>query len=669
MQCNTIPSLSTVMRRALLVICVFSTLNGNQEHATHMILTMLDDSEPALFREEVDQNGRLQENLGAVATALLVALLEEQSILIVNSSVVNYLLRYLQEVSDNPLDLIPLKKINPNNWIKKKISDYLYILIPKEHSSFKNISRYEELKKNNFHMFDEQELALGIKFKSLKNINDGDFMKPLYHPDVTHYPLKEQAEEIELTRSYVTFTRGLSWISSHFIGYLDNLFISKTKYNNFLHCMPHFIVIADGHGSHYYPVTRRIQMLEKYGQEARLEIKRLKKMLSSGQVAYSGGALAGFNSKDFGAFVTFLAEHSSVKLLFFNTCYGAEVNTQEALDGIALPFAVVSGALSSGTSRIRVERETVRNDQRELKVSLTKPVFKNFFEHLAKNAIQSDEVVVKALEHIYPFVQKKDDSYNNIPSIKRPGERWKVLERPNIITFDEAFLQKQRGNPLDVSLLLENKTAMSNALAKTSPYPTVILLRTATIPCELMLSGKRSIESPAFISMLPGDTLHRFIKINAHTFLISEFFRAFFKIPDLQENKTFVIDALIVKNDMKGVLQSSEEVVHLKNVVISSEADHSTTTALLKKSIYFEYNNTGWFVVTQGENPPLVQSIKKIATPEKIKQIVYQAQLGNSKLDALMEDENRINESADDQEEVPDSTFVTIFAWVYSLFC
>jgi hypothetical protein len=329
-------------------------------------------------------------------------------------------------------------------------------------------------------------------------------------------------------------------------------------------------------------------------------------------------------------------------LLFFNTCYGAEINTLEALgEQSSISFPIISGTLSNGVSESTIEREESWRvyDRSDLKVYLTKPIFKNFVDLLSAHSVYSDDIICQAFDHIYSFSKKEDASYNNVLCIKRPGEGWKVLARSNIVEIDDALLQQHKGEDLDVSVLFDKVVP--------STCPHIILLKTAALPSKFILSGKKSIQLPAFISWLPGDALHYFEKIEAQTFLLSEFFRAFFKIPDLKENKTFIIDELIVKNNIQNVLGSTEEFVHLRNVVITNEIDFAAIqTENPKKSIFFEYNNTGWYVATRNDEM-LAQCVQKVTTPETIKQLLRQIREGNYKLHCplLSDDVDKCDES------------------------
>jgi hypothetical protein len=147
--------------RLIILSCLCSALPQSlhaKKFASHMLITILDDSEPDGYRGEII-NGKITTNLGASAYELWAALLEETSMILVNSSVVGYLMKYIEtfeaaaqkemvqekemiktfnNASNNPtikeIEIILKQKsdqynaffklptsINPQNWIKKRI--------------------------------------------------------------------------------------------------------------------------------------------------------------------------------------------------------------------------------------------------------------------------------------------------------------------------------------------------------------------------------------------------------------------------------------------------------------------------------------------------------------------------------------------------------------------
>lgn len=108
-----------MFKKLLFLFCLYVPLCLlAQPFASEIVLIIIDDTEPS----GVTRDGQLKryEGLGAAGTDLLTALYEEECIIIVSSSVVQYVMRYIKDISSNPFDLHPKPVIKPQNWIKKK---------------------------------------------------------------------------------------------------------------------------------------------------------------------------------------------------------------------------------------------------------------------------------------------------------------------------------------------------------------------------------------------------------------------------------------------------------------------------------------------------------------------------------------------------------------------
>lgn len=533
--------------------CVyFYNWYNTPKFATQLIVTIIDDYEPSSEHNHIDKNNNLTLILGPCTKTLLAALLQEECIIIVNSSVMHYLMHYLNTFNchDNPFNLYPAKKIEPSHWIKKKIDDYLYVFIPKNYAE--NRYNYKQLKKLSFaHIYDLQELTLGIKIHASQTLSDNAFM---------------QAETYMLKDQYKTAANAenISWISEHCSEQLDKIFIKKSEYENLIDYAPRSIIIAEGHGTRAYPPR-------------------------------FSGILAGFNTKDFGTFVTFLENNLSIKLLLLNSCYGSPAIIDETLQSAQQQpsFPIISAALCNAQSCGGIETyETWKRTRKNIsQISLAKPVFKDFFNVLYPHENPSNKVFLQAIDHIYGRSQKNDTNYNNIPSIKQPGQPWKLFEKTYILTLDETFLGTHNEKTfLDVSLLLKNNREYDSHNVRDT-YPYIILLDAPEIPHELILSGQNPIDMPAFIPLRAGESIYHFTKIDAHTFCLSSCFEAFFKIPDLYENKTCIIDELLAINNCAHMPHDGE-CITIKNVIITNATGRYHEKP--KKSVTFEYDGIKW---------------------------------------------------------------------------
>lgn len=578
-----------------LMLSIFSSCSGNQ-FATHIIITCIDDSEPSLSQGEIDQQGKLFK-LGAISSTLYMALLEEQCAIIVCSSLMHFLTRYLTEVSDNPFDLQPKKTINPKNWIPVKIDNYLYLLIPHKYAA--SIPSYTTLTSKNFlnPTYTPEELALGLKFKNKEVISSQNFLNPLTYKQYATYPTFE-FEEITSTQGsnwIGTITEKIpsSWISHHFIKHFviraplifthktvalvnhgrSTILITNEEYRELFpklsetelnKIIPQPIILAEGHGSPYSSLQQKIEELEMaqirnniLESEFTKKLDHLKKLYTQGKKSYRGGNIAGFNPKDFGTFTHFLAYNTATKLLFFNTCFGNEVNIQEALHDIegeaavelsntVFPFPIITGAMTNSTAisetqvleSANVDLDT--GEKFDIKKYFTKPIFKKFFDTLNTSASPSHDLLLQALDFIYSISPKN----NNIPFIKEGTRPWQpLLPAKKFFSITPEFVQKQK-TPIDLS---QQMTLPDMILVEAYDIPTPFIINNSTIPF--------------IFSSIPGDAVHTFAEIQAPQVTADVFFKSFFPLQDLKETKAFIIKKLTV-------LDKSNKPTILNNVMI-----------------------------------------------------------------------------------------------------
>lgn len=546
---------------------IISTSAMQPKFASHLLMTILDDSEPVEYRSEIDAHGNLKGNLGMSATQLWAALLEETGIIIVNSSVVRYLMQYIATFEQaaqidgtqySNLFSLP-QKIAPQNWLKKKISDELYVLVPKKYAA--TLPTYTKLKNLDLSKssYTLEELALGIKLKNKTDISDKDFMSVDFHKKKDEYGKHKRESIIEKQGGITTITYELSWISDHFIKNINNIFITQQEYQknspSVSDAVPRFIVATFGHGSTYRSIEEKIKELQKYsGPKVTEKIQRLQKLYEKGKRGYTGGQVAGLNSKDFGTFAKFCENNLVVKLIFLNTCYGAEVNLHEALVDTAeditgeLPklsfsFPIISGAFSTAKAYTSVltkgggtsTQTTYGPNKKIIKQEVTKkpkylavPVFQKFLDVLNTSTTPNHALFIDALQHIY-LLYTQTGAYNNIPMIKEGSQPWQpLLAQGTYFTIDQQMVQKQGTQPLTLS----NKVDLVFPDVFYTPFP-------------LIMSASKM---PTFISKTAGDAGHEFATIKASNFKFSDFIKAFFTIPDLADTKAFFIKNLEVMN-------------------------------------------------------------------------------------------------------------------------
>ena len=590
-----------------------------QKFADHLLFTCIDDSEPLKERGEINNDGTLSKNLGAQASELLAALLEETTIILVNSSLVHYLTRYLKEVNDNPWYLA--KKINPQNWIKKKIDNYIYLLIPKFYAmslpSYDKISG-EILSKS---PYTQDEVALGLKLTKKPDISDADFLDPTKHPDKKSYKRHQRKSILESvietpheTAIYTTeIIYELSWISSQITKSLNDIFITNQEYANIApsdsEIIPRWVVIASGHGSTPLFMKDKIKDLEKFlikvaksgGQAPKVtqKLEKLRTLHAQGKQGYTGGQVAGFNSKDFGIFAQFLDKHLTTKLLFFNTCYGAQVNIQEALidivddvvtetPAIKITFPMISGAFSTASTHSGIFYSGFKGGYN----TLTHPIFKNFIDMLNTSVNPNNLVLLDALQNVYLLSTKR--SANNIPLVKLPTTDWQpLLPKNSYITIDAAFVQQQNNQPLN----LYNKYPDLKFV-----FPDIFV-----IPFPVIIT---TTHMPTIISKTAGNVVHGFEKILADNIPFDRFIEAFFPIEDTVDIKAFFIKKLTVSYNQKP--QNFSNVI-LVNLPQKNES--------VQKLVFFDDNGTTYMLDAKNITGKNIDTLRKKADPKLYKTV------------------------------------------------
>ena len=568
--------------------------------ATQLILMCIDDTEPSLELHQLHEDGALDKNaiLGASGIDLLTALYQESCIIIVTASVVSYLMRYLHEVSSNPFKLNPELFIKPENWIKKKVTEYLYILIPKKYITTR--TNHSSLESYTNSIYTAEELTLGISFVSKEDINDIDFMSPAYHKKNSDYPKKIEPDIVGSSKIDIA----VPWVSSHVIEQLPSIFIACSNYSNQKY-IPNSVILLFGHGSKYISLDDRIALMknlkisQNFGPKIDDEIKKLEQRKQNGEKVYSAGTIGGLRRNDFGRLIEFLTSTIRTPLLFARTCFSSEINLEAALQmitpensivSINPSFPLLSGAISSAIV-LAGYKVSVDEDRR----LLTFPLYNDFFATFNTYAATDDERIFNALQFIY-FFYKKYKSYNNIPIIKYPNQPWRALEITKVVITLNEKMQPSH-NVLDISpFFAQKKVAQLTKSCNPPPieeflsynfaYPNILLLKEATIPFELTISGKSPIDLPAFISQIPGDAVHHLTKINAATYNLTRVFESFFPIEKLEDNKTFIIDELIAKNDLTILSYDLGKALSVYHVVLKNTFDPYKKTS--HKSVYFE---------------------------------------------------------------------------------
>jgi len=596
-----------------LLMCASLNIYAQEKFATQIVQFFL-NSNP---EDEIIFENNQPKETGAISNELLAALNQEESIIIVNSSLISWIMAYVSDDNilkdeDDEKNRISKKRFFknfwPKNWIKRKINHELYVLIPKEYIQTRsNFVALNKLDTNKL-MYSKEELAVGIKWVTdEKNIfDDNDFMESYNHENTPLYH-----EELD----------------NLLINNLDKIFIKKSEYYKYfpklsekelLELMPQSVVIVSGHGSPYVSLKQEISNIKNKNIEKKeneeIEIKKLEKLRSEGEIAHSGGIIAGLSAEAFGKFIAYISQNLIIKLLFFSTCYGTEVNIQKALEATAknldqkltslsFPFPIISGALSASPT----------TSYSNLSSDAPFPDLKDFLTVLTETQRPSEQQIAQALQYIYKIELKK---YNNIPIIKYKDLPWLIMDLPfgTIANIDEILTKTHDPKtPLDISTFFKGKKRNKNKksrLYEDKIYPQIIAIKAAMIPFELKISEdvNNYFYQPYFISTIPGDSLQTIESIDASEFSLSQILSAFMPMSELKEYKIFNVKKITAVNIYKQLGKDT-----IKKIVLTTNV--WTINGPDQHVVLFEYNNKFWFFdVSKNEEPKEISSeeFKKI---------------------------------------------------------
>ena len=535
----------------LLILClgIFTQIYA-EPFATQIITIFLNNDPSTEYDNKTTWTA--EDYLGTISLELLVALTQEQSIIIVNDTLLSslfYALYIYTDISQKDVEFSEIKlkafeknkqnilyiqnmanKFNPNNWIKKKLGT-IYILIPKNYIAERMKHVTKLLKNNDINInsvtYSLAELTTGIKHLQKNIVSDEDFENFI---KTTKVPKVQKSKKF----------------SQDFIIDFKKIWISKQEYyktfnkvlneHGLLQLIPQSVIVISGHGS----------APEKDYSDKFTKI---------------GGDIAGLTSDEFGKFVAFIKQSLTTKLLFFNTCYGSEVNVQKALESTAqeldqslqslwFEFPLISGAINTAPTYFFIKNVDFKKFSQELteqEVPTSKKFIergwskeKNIIENVIIQAWPLENFILDALKNIYQI------SYNNIPIIRYKDLPWRMLDIPDTINIDEILTKTHEpGQPLDIETFFKGKRSIkSNYTAKI--YPRIIAIKTSDIPFPLEISEKYS---PLFISTIPGDSFQTISFINAPKVQLSSLLDSLVPSKDLKEYKIFNIKKITALND------------------------------------------------------------------------------------------------------------------------
>jgi len=527
-----------------------------------------------------------QKEIGAIGGALVTALYQEASPIIVSNSLLYTLIQqrekdkrninislnelateYFDKGWSHPLvlqkDHILMSRIGfqPERWIIKKINDSLMLLLPKQYieSLFIDSNKVQEWHKGSG-LPSEVELKLGFKINHMKTII---------------------FEEINSAHPVV--------FADYFIDSLENIFCKKSDYKHANINIPEWFIYINGHGSINYSIAHL--------------------------------SLDGFKR-----FLNFLERTIIMRLLVVVSCQVAGVNSNKIYGEMKLAtakqylFPIIIQGLNDVSALNGIPSVDCRVWKRDKIIKLK---IHNDFLNFIKKAKTLDGNYSEIISPIW------DHSIENTPQIKLPGIEWfSVIDADKRVASIGSIFAKTRDpqKPLYVYSFFKK-------------YPEIILLYTDDIPFELKINYNRLSSIISMVSSGPFETMpdfvvHRIEKISSIE-RFSEVLRWFKLIGDAKGSKMFFIDIINADTDSyKDILifgnETSDTIYYFKdknNVLFRAELKAEERRAPISKiESASEFEIADYEIRMQQvqqylEKSKEIKKEKQEITPEKIKEI------------------------------------------------
>ncbi len=472
-----------------------------------------------------------EQGAGALTSALFVALAEKAGPLLVSATLLSNVFSIYDQARNNQYSFSELVKLadtdqnirriayfiatkfDKNEWIFKKVSEYLYLLLPKSLWSTHGGIPHEQLVRYDPRNISRAELRLGLKVNHFKTIPFEDILK-------------------------------LSVARQNDTNYFIDALVPKAKQEFSLFC------------------TRL-----DYRNRGATEIPLWSFFINGhGQIPISGkGNILSISYEIFKKVLDFFDINISTQLVAYLSCFAAEEVTEKIFyDMTSLlqrtySYAIMSGALVESPTKSNTRLEAVD----DISLNLSSTI--NFSAFLA--LIQSTQGInyAQVAQALFSKNVTEGIYWTNTPLIKLPGLEWFTLVE-NIRDVSKELPPKEAAKQAAALEATKEIVSIGSILAQTRGNrpldvvhffrtdPKAILLYAPSLPFELVLNSQNL---QAIISMIPGDALHSIKKISSKTKSADELLDAFMKIEELAPKKIFFIEQL---NDLKNIIIYNENV-------------------------------------------------------------------------------------------------------------
>jgi hypothetical protein len=279
-----------------------------------------------------------------------------------------------------------------------------------------------------------------------------------------------------------------------------------------------------------------------------------------------GSDISGMPVREFELFLNFIKKNLKVKLLYYQSCYGAGINSDTILKDFtgtvykSYPFPIIMSGLTDAITYGRVARINI---SKYGSLALAKfPSYDGFVAEAVKDLTDYKKLVNHLLS--------QEPQYHPIsglsPQIKRPGLPWLSVVDDTAIVSIRSNLVKNRPASLDIETLGKKRNEIRG-----------ILLYVMDVPFELIINVKNSSGNPPeFVSMIPGTVIHHIKKISSSYYNTQNFLDSFLRGVYAGKPKIFIFD------EIKGTDGSYKDVV-VRLTQKRNTIDYMDTNNMLKK--------------------------------------------------------------------------------------
>lgn len=457
-----------------------------------------------------------------------------------------------------------------DTWFIKKVSDDLYLFIPKEY--LKKIGIQGNTKYIENTEITQLEEDLGLKLNHLEDINDLNINLIQKTSDKKNTIIKDlsrlfitKEDKVKNNAIWAIYLSGhgfpitpakclLTQLQKLEEYYQKEMMCDKFKKCKEIENSEDYIIYYDHINS-----CKTHQIYEEYSrnlENIKSEILHIQNIIKKA-TTIQNGIIASLSLEEFQNFILFLNNQINTVFLFYTSCFsGGELLIKPyQKDGkpLILNYHIVSGTLAenvalqempyialppyyktyteNGIKINGIEENDIdwSNKDLSLKISLN---YKKFFKTLHNGLHCNLKNLPSIIFNLHPYSQKPSkklcyDCLGNIPSVRPANsDSFSIIPNDSLIVSINDNLVKEESKELSI------------------PPNSAALLYTKNISKPIIFERRKHKIIPPFISMLPGLAVHTFQEIKAPKFKLIDIVKSFFSFPELSASKIFWIKKL-----------------------------------------------------------------------------------------------------------------------------